>query len=624
MKLKLRGALGGLQRNVLLFGSNAKGEDDADNLLSQQIETATQRATVQADEEEKELRAWYLLHPRARFRSLWNVVVIGLLAYTATVMPFRLAFSDTESFAWEVVEWVLNALFFFDIVVNCFSCYYDDEGKLITSHKQILLSYLKTWLLLDIAGCMPLDLMMETSTSYNSLLRLTRVPRLYRLTRVTRLLRMWKSGRNAECMERAQDYLNIKHTGTRLLTFFCSVFVCVHIMSCMWVFTAKLEDHPETWIAANGFQDGSTKNLYIAATYWAFTSLTTVGYGDISANTSIERCLAIMWMVVGVYFFSFTIGSLASILSSIDTKDTLLITKLAIIDEFVIDAHLSRSMRNRLRSSIKYNSEKAGYSLADKQNIFYELPRHLRYEVALAMHQGVVKELAYFMEKEHAFVAMIVPFLQHLFVKGMSMVYKKEDYADEMYFITKGWCGLVYGREHYLVKKLQRGSYFGDIEVIQGIPRKYAIMAAVDTDILIMSKKLLATVQQEFPKIYEDMVDVATMRDKLNEKTITEHKELLRMKKDKHLDQMRISEIKQFVAIRAVRKMEKRSTALSKETLSTAGTWPTAENIVDLFRQVSETDVRLTAINRELDSVLKEVTEQREMMRGLLRKRVTS
>lgn len=621
MKLKLRGALGGLQRNVQLFGSNAKAEDEADNLLSQQIETATQRTTAQVDEEANEKRAWYLLHPRARFRSLWNVVVIGLLAYTATVMPFRLAFSDTESYTWQVAEWILDSLFFTDIVVNCFSCYYDDEGKLITSHKQILLCYLRTWLLLDIAGCLPLDLMMQTSTNYNSLLRLARVPRLYRLTRVPRLLRMWKSGKCAECMERAQDYLSIKHTGTRLLTFFCSVFVCVHIMSCMWVFTAKLEDHPDTWIIAKGFQDGNTKNLYIAAIYWAFTSLTTVGYGDISANTSIERCIAILWMVVGVYFFSFTIGSLASILSNIDTKDSLLMTKLAIIDEFVLDAHLSRSMRNRLRTCVKYSSEKKGYSLADKQDIFYELPRNLRYEVALAMHQGAVKELPYFLEKEHAFIAMIVPFLLHLFMKGMSMVYSKDDYADEIYFISKGWCGLVYGREHYLVKKLQRGSYFGDIEVIQGIPRKYSIMAAIDTDMLVMNKKLLATVQQEFPTIYEEMVDVATMRDKLNEKTITEHKELLRMKKDQHLDQMRISEIKQSVAIRAVRKMERRSTVLPRETLPTAGTWPTPESSVDLYRQVSETDARLTAINQELSSVLTQVTDQMEMVQSLMRRR---
>lgn len=620
VKLQLRGALGGLQKNVQLFGSNAKGEEDADNLLAQQIETATQRGLGKVEEKEEEALPWYLLHPRSNFRSLWNLLVISLLAYTATIMPFRLAFSDTESFNWKVAEWVLDSLFFSDILVTCFSSYYDNEGRLITSLREVLLTYLQTWLLLDIAGCLPLDLMMQSSTNYNSLLRLARLPRLYRLTRVARLLKMWKSGKAAECLEETQDFLSVKHSAIKMLSFFCSVFVCVHIMACLWVFTAKLEDHPETWLVEKGFQDGSTQNLYITAVYWAFTTLSTVGYGDISARTSIERCVAIVWMICGVYFFSFTIGSLSSILSSIDTKDTLLTSKLAIIDEFVREARLSSSLRSRLRASIKYNSEKEGYTLTDKQEMFNDLPRNLRYDVALAMHQGAVKELTYFTEKEHAFVSMIVPFLKHLFVSGMSMVYRVGDYADEVYFISKGWCGVVYGPENYLVKKLQRGSYFGDIEVIQGVTRKYPVMAAVDADLLVMNKKLLVTVQQEFPHIYQEMVDVATMRDTLNDKTITEHKELLRMKKSSNFDEMRMSDIKKSVAQRAVKKIEKRNSVLSLKEPPSA-TILSTDRSIDLQRQVSESEIRITAVEKQLDVILRLVTEQREMVQGLLRRR---
>ena len=600
-----------------LFGSKANGDEDAGDILAAQIETAAQRG-LQQEEEEIELLPWYLLHPRSHFRSLWNLLVIALLIYTATVMPFRLAFDDTdESVTWKVAEWVLDGLFFTDVVITCFSAYYDDEGKLIVTHKAVVLNYLRTWMLLDIAGCLPLDVMMQSSTRYNTLIRLTRLPRLYRLTRIGRLLRMWRSSRGAECLEAVRDFLSIKHTATRLLSFFCSIFVCVHIMACLWVFIAKIEDSPDSWLVHRGFQDGSIRNQYIASVYWAFTSISTVGYGDITPNTSLERCLSIFWMVCGVYFFSFTIGSLSSILSNIDTKETVLITKLAIIDEFVRDAHLTKGMRNLLRTSIKYNSDKTGYSLADKQDLFYELPRNLRYDVALSMHQGAIRDIPFFTEKDHAFVAMIVPFLRHLFVQSLHMVYRVDDYADEVYFISKGWCGVVYGAENYLVKKLQRGSYFGDIEVIQGSTRKFAIMAATDTDLLVMNKKLLATVQQEFPGIYQDMVDVASMRDKLNEKTITEHKELLRMKKDQHLDEMKISEIKKSVALRAIKKLEKKVNFPSKDVSERS----IPENSLDLQRQVAENEYRMNGIDRKLEEILSLVSEQRTMVQALLRGR---
>ena len=49
--------------------------------------------------------------------------------------------------------------------------------------------------------------------------------------------------------------------------------------------------------------------------------MSTVGYGDITSYTEIEQTLAIVWMLYGVCFFSFVIGSLSSMLSSMDSKE---------------------------------------------------------------------------------------------------------------------------------------------------------------------------------------------------------------------------------------------------------------------------------------------------------------
>ena len=60
--------------------------------------------------------------------------------------------------------------------------------------------------------------------------------------------------------------------------------------------------------------------LYLFGVDWALQTLTTVGYGDINAYEIEERSMALIWMIFGVGFYSFTIGNLASIISSIDMK----------------------------------------------------------------------------------------------------------------------------------------------------------------------------------------------------------------------------------------------------------------------------------------------------------------
>ena len=54
--------------------------------------------------------------------------------------------------------------------------------------------------------------------------------------------------------------------------------------------------------------------------YWALQTLTTVGYGDISPKSVYEKIAGLIWMIIGVGFYSFTIGNLASIFNSIDIK----------------------------------------------------------------------------------------------------------------------------------------------------------------------------------------------------------------------------------------------------------------------------------------------------------------
>ena len=65
-------------------------------------------------------------------------------------------------------------------------------------------------------------------------------------------------------------------------------------------------------------------NLYMTSFYFTVTTIVTVGYGDITPVSIIEKILCVILMIIGVIGFSFVTGALASIISNEDSNKAIL------------------------------------------------------------------------------------------------------------------------------------------------------------------------------------------------------------------------------------------------------------------------------------------------------------
>jgi Ion channel len=87
------------------------------------------------------------------------------------------------------------------------------------------------------------------------------------------------------------------------------------------ILIAKLKtDSKQNWIYQNDFDDISDGELYLTALYFTITTIVTVGYGEITAYSSIEKVVCILLMITGIYGFSFTTGAIASIIFQEDSS----------------------------------------------------------------------------------------------------------------------------------------------------------------------------------------------------------------------------------------------------------------------------------------------------------------
>ena len=54
---------------------------------------------------------------------------------------------------------------------------------------------------------------------------------------------------------------------------------------------------------------------YITSLYWAFTTMITVGYGDITPKNTCERIYTMVAMIIASGMFSYTLNSIGTIVS---------------------------------------------------------------------------------------------------------------------------------------------------------------------------------------------------------------------------------------------------------------------------------------------------------------------
>ena len=139
---------GELNRRIFLFGSTRKAKID-DPFLNRKV-------------------PWYIIRGSSKFKFFWNMVLLFLLVYTATVVPYRTAFVDIPSIQMVIFDAIIDFLFIADLFINFLSAYDIDENKEETRLKKIWINYFKSWFVLEFLACIPLQYFMQTDTSNSS------------------------------------------------------------------------------------------------------------------------------------------------------------------------------------------------------------------------------------------------------------------------------------------------------------------------------------------------------------------------------------------------------------------------------------------------------------------------
>lgn len=149
----------------------------------------------------------------------------------------------------------------------------------------------------------------------------------------------------------------------------------------------------DSWMWNSYYNEMEPIDLYITSIYFIVTTTSTVGYGDMSASTLIERIFCIFIMLAGVTAFTFISGSVSSVLSNYDHSQANLQQQLLYLNKLRMQHNISESLVLDIRKALQYDSKTKNAGL---EEFISKLPHHLRLEISEEIHKESFKSFDIF------------------------------------------------------------------------------------------------------------------------------------------------------------------------------------------------------------------------------------
>ena len=89
---------------------------------------------------------------------------------------------------------------------------------------------------------------------------------------------------------------------------FIKMLFLAHIIACIWFIMPYITYPENNWMETKGIMNKSTFEKYEYSLYWAFVTIATIGYGDITPKNLYEKIFVTIFTSIACGFFAYTLN----------------------------------------------------------------------------------------------------------------------------------------------------------------------------------------------------------------------------------------------------------------------------------------------------------------------------
>eukprot|EP00095_Tigriopus_kingsejongensis_P007430 maker-scaffold443_size169656-snap-gene-0.13 protein:Tk07430 transcript:maker-scaffold443_size169656-snap-gene-0.13-mRNA-1 annotation:"potassium voltage-gated channel protein eag isoform x1" len=414
-----------------------------------------------------------LLH-YSTFKVVWDWVILGLTFYTVIMVPFNLAINRTfsnEDITLLVVDSIVDLIFFIDIIFNFHTSFVGTDGSVIVEETKIRHNYLRSGFAIDIMACLPYDAlsMFDTSedqSTYGNIFSILKVMRLFRLGRVARALHRF-----------------LESSFALLLLMLSFYMIVAHWFACIWYVIGKEDLRSGIqygWLStlANRTEDyfillrddrrNSTlilggpplKSIYITSLYFTMTCMTSIGFGNVAAETDSEKTFSVCMMMISSLLYAAIFGHVTTIIHNMTLATAKYHEMLNSVKEFMFLNEVPKNLCERVLDYVvsKWTNTKG----VDQDRVLSVCPKDMRADICVHLNRRVFNGCpAFRLASDGCLRALAVNFDTMHCAPG-DFIFRKGESIRELSFVVSGSLEVIQDGE--ILAFLSKGDVFGDAQ----------------------------------------------------------------------------------------------------------------------------------------------------------------